>query len=305
MELFEFISLLNKRKQTILIIALLTLLLAMVFTLVQPLKYRSNLKVLVIQNFSANTDPYTASKSNEYLSNVLARVIYSSSFYANILESDFNIDKKYFSGSVEKQMKKWAKTIDAKVINDSGIIDISVYHTNRSQAELIAKSIGWTLQTKHTLYHGGGDNVKVEIIDEPITSKFLVKPNIVLNLFLGLIIGLLLAFSYIYLFPEEQFDVVKLFEKKNKIQHNKHKSLLTKNNLQRENLQREEESFKKEFIIFDKEDDNNSEISLKNDNKENNLLLNIDNNLVKQAIKEKFIGNGNMKNIFGKSHLDN
>ncbi|MBU0647214.1 hypothetical protein KKC67_01055 [Patescibacteria group bacterium] len=291
MELFEFISILKNRKRTVLAIVLLTLLLAMVFTLVQPFKYRADLKVLVIQNFSANIDPYTASKSNEYLSNVLARVIYSNSFYNNILASEFDVDKNYFSGDVKKQMEKWAKTINAKVINDSGIININVYHSSRIQAEQIAKSISYILQTKHALYHGGGNNVKAQIIDEPIVSRFPVKPNIILNLALGLIIGLFLAFGYIYLFPEERFDVIRLFEKKKKRKNLKNKYLVNSNDLQ-------------ELKI-----NNNSNIALKQEVVEqkvveNNLLFEVDIDLDQGIVEKKVIGDGDIKNVFKRQHLD-
>ncbi|MBU0636913.1 MAG: hypothetical protein ABH818_02025 [Patescibacteria group bacterium] len=206
MELIELMNLLKNKKQTILIIVPLVLFIVIVFTLVQPLKYGASLKALVIQNFSANTDPYTASKSNEYLSNILSKVIHSNSFYSNVLISGFDIDKNYFSGDVIKQMKKWNKTVNTKVINDSSIIVVSAYHPDRSQAEQIAKSVSYVLQTKHALYHGGGDNVKIKIIDESIVSRFPVKPNIILNLIVGLVAGLFLAFGYIHLFSEEQIN---------------------------------------------------------------------------------------------------
>jgi len=294
MELFEFAKLLSKRKQTVIIIALLILLLTAVFTLVQPFKYGSNLKVLVIQNFSANTDPYVASKSNEYLSNILSKVIYSNSFYNSVLASMFNIDKNYFSGNVKKQMKKWSKTVDAKAINDSGIITINVYHTNRSQTEQIARSIGYTLQTKHSLYHGGGDNVKIRIIDEPITGNFPVKPNVVLNLVLGLIVGLSFALSYVYLFPEERFNIIRLFEKNKKIQIPKNEFLSVKNNWQIIG-----KVLNNKFVVpanvLNKEEIDNSITAFKDKV--------VENNLVKQSIKEDF-NKGNMSNIFGKSYLD-
>ncbi|MEK7557601.1 MAG: Wzz/FepE/Etk N-terminal domain-containing protein [Patescibacteria group bacterium] len=307
MELFEFINILKNRKQTVLAIVLLTLLLVMVFTLIQPFKYGATLKVLVIQNFSANIDPYTASKSNEYLSNVLARVIYSNSFYNNILASGFNVDKNYFLGDVEKQMKKWAKTINAKVINDSGIINVNVYHSSRIQAKQIAKSISYILQTKHTLYHGGGNNVKVQIIDEPIVSRFPVKPNIILNLTLGLIIGLFLSFSYIYLFPEERFDVIRLFEKSKKRKRSANNFLSVKNDLQelkmKNNWQTVGEILDHRFVaptdVFIEEKQE------KVDNVKDFFKDEVaSENLVKQSVEESFIGNGNMRNVFGKSHLN-
>ncbi len=191
-------ALISRKKQTIFSLILIFLLLAVILTVVQPFRYGSTSQVLVIQNFGPNIDPYTASKSNEYLSNILARVISSNSFYNNVMGSGFNIDKNYFSGSIKDQMKKWQQTVSAKAVNDSGIISLSVFHKDKIQAEQIARAVGYTLQTKHTLYHGGGSNVSIKSIYEPITGNFPVKPDIILNMGLGLALGIIFSLFYIF-----------------------------------------------------------------------------------------------------------
>lgn len=181
------------------------LILAIIFSLLQPFKYGSNSQVLIIQNFS-NPDPYLASKSTEYLSNILAKVVSSNSFFENVLTSGYYVNKNYFGDTVKDQMKNWSKTVSAKAINDSGIISLSVYHTDRSQAELINRAVVYTLQTKHGLYHGGGD-VAIKVIDEPITSNYPVQPNLILNFGLALILGFIFSLVYIYLFPKEKYNI--------------------------------------------------------------------------------------------------
>ncbi len=217
MDLKQFFTLISRKKQTIFSLVLIFLLLAVILTVVQPFRYGSSSQLLVIQNFGPNIDPYTASKSNEYLSNILARVISSNSFYNNVMGSGFNIDKNYFSGTIKDQMKTWQETVSAKAVNDSGIISLSVFHKDKIQAEQIARAVGYTLQTKHTLYHGGGNNVSIKIIDEPITSNFPVKPDIILNIGLGLALGIIFSLFYIYLFPEEKYSL-KLFPKKQRLE---------------------------------------------------------------------------------------
>lgn len=183
------------------IITLLFVLLAIGVSAASPFKYGSSTKLLTIISFNDSVDPYVASKSNEYLSNVLSQIVTSGSFFEKIKESGFNIDKNYFSGSDKKQIKKWNKTARAKSETGSGIIDIDVYHTDRDQAEQIARAVAYTLQTDHMQYHGYGKNVEIKVIDKPITSTFPVQPNLALNLGLGLFFGLIFSLSYIYLFP--------------------------------------------------------------------------------------------------------
>lgn len=206
MELKDFISLLAKKKMIIFVIVFIFLILALILTIIQPFKYGSSAQVLIIQN-SASPDPYSASKSTEYLSNILAQVVSSNSFFENVLISGYFIDKNYFGQTVKAQMKTWAETVSAKAVNDSGIIAINIYHKNRAQAELIARAVVYTLQTKHGLYHGNGNNVAIKIIDEPITSNYPVKPNLILNFSLALALGLIGAFIYVYLFPEEKYNI--------------------------------------------------------------------------------------------------
>ena len=137
----------------------------------------------------------------------LAKVISSNSFYENVLNSGYYVNKNYFGQTIKAQMKIWSKTVSAKAVNGTGIISLDVYHTDRSQAEMIARAVAYTLQAKNGLYHGGGDNVSIKIIDEPITSNYPVKPNIIFNFSLALVLGLIFAGMYIYLFPEEKYNI--------------------------------------------------------------------------------------------------
>lgn len=205
MELKEFIYLAFRKKVTIIFIVIIFLILAIILSLIQPFKYGASSQVLVIQN-SANPDPYATSKSAEYLSNILAKVVSSNSFFNSVLDSGYAIDKSYFGQTVKSQMKTWNKTASAKAVNDSGIISLNIYHADRAQTDLVARSVIYTLQTKHGLYHGGGE-VSLKVIDEPITSNYPVQPNLILNFSLALVLGLVFSLSYIYLFPAEKYDI--------------------------------------------------------------------------------------------------
>ncbi|MDP3956601.1 MAG: Wzz/FepE/Etk N-terminal domain-containing protein [bacterium] len=206
MEFKDYLTLISKRKGIMASFVFAFVILAIILSLLQPFKYGSSSQVLVIQN-SSNPDPYLASKSTEYLSNILAKVISSNSFYENVLDSGYYVNKNYFGQTVKDQMKIWAKTISTKAINDSGIISLNIYHADRSQAELINRAVVFTLQTKHGLYHGGGENVSIKVIDEPITSNYPVKPDLILNFGLALVLGLVFSLIYIYLFPEEKYNL--------------------------------------------------------------------------------------------------
>lgn len=206
MNIHQYFNLIAKKKQTIVIIMSIFLSVAILASAVQPFKYGSSLKLLTINTFK-DTDPYTVSRSNEYLSNLLSQIVSSNSFFEKVKTSNSGIDTSYFKGDSQKQMKRWNKTVKAKALGDTGMITIDIYHTDPSQATEIARSVAYVLQTDHAQYHGFGDKVQIKIIDEPITSKFPVQPNVPMNLGLAVIFGLLFSLGYIYIFPEERYDL--------------------------------------------------------------------------------------------------
>ncbi|MCX6793025.1 MAG: Wzz/FepE/Etk N-terminal domain-containing protein [Candidatus Falkowbacteria bacterium] len=201
MELHDFINLVARKRKTIFGIVAIFILLGIGVIAVQRFKYSSKSQLLVVQEYNQNIDAYTASKSNEYLSNVLASVVSSNSFFTKVLESGFDIDASYFGDNPKDQMKQWQKTVSAKSINDSGIIAITAYHPNRDQAEKIDRAINYVLMTQNTAYHGSGDAVKVRLIDQPITSSYPVKPNIFLTLGIAIALGFIAGLVYVYLTP--------------------------------------------------------------------------------------------------------
>ena len=170
---------------------------ALIVTFSQSLKYGTESKILVVQNFSGDVDAYSASRLNEYLSGLLVRVISSESFFNQALDSGFNIDRSYFSGTKNQQMKQWENTVKARSTYDSGIITLNVYHPDPEQAENLSRATIYTLKTTNNFYHSI-PNVDVRTIDSPSTSRFPVKPNIILNLLIGIIFGGTFSALYIY-----------------------------------------------------------------------------------------------------------
>lgn len=206
MEFLDFTKLLKRKKQTIFTVVFIVLIITLIVSLVGPLKYGAKSRLLVIQN-TAGTDPYTVSKSNEYLGNLFSQVAYSSSFFDFVLNSNYNIDKNYFSGSYNQQLKLWQKTVQTKTLSDTGIVEIMIYHPDPYQAQQIALAVNDVLINKNSNYQGNGEAIKINIIDQPLVSTYPVKPNLPENLGVALAASLLFSLFYIYLFPEERYNL--------------------------------------------------------------------------------------------------
>ena len=203
MEYKQFINLVSKRKQTVLIITVMFLIMVSLVTFLQPLRYSATSTLLVVQNYGPNTDAYNVSRSNQFLSNLLAQVVYTDSFYEQVMTSGYNINKNIFSADINKRKQEWQSMVYTRAIADTGMITIKTYHQDKATADKINQAISYTLMTKHSQYHGLGDNVKIKVINDSTLSSWPVKPNIILNLLLGLMTGLAASLYFVYLFPNK------------------------------------------------------------------------------------------------------
>ena len=182
----------------VLIVTLIVVLIALVFSLVQSFLYRSTVSILVLQKSSFSIDAYSASKSEERIANKLAQVVYSSSFLKEVLNSGFYIDKEYFPTDELKKRNKWSKTVEAEVPAGLSKLTFSIYHTDPNQALQISQAIAYTLTTEKREYIGIED-VDLKVLDTPLVSKYPVRPNILVNMILGVLFGLVLGLAYVVL----------------------------------------------------------------------------------------------------------
>lgn len=203
----DLIGLIKQKRHTIISVFLIFLVVGLLFLLTQDFKYGTKSKILVIQEGAGKVDPYSVSRSVEYLSDLFTKVVYSNSFFESVMKSDFDIDQSYFGETSNDMTKQWKKTVSAKALEDSGIIVISVYHKDSYQATQIALAINHVLITEHQNYHGLGDSVKINVIDQPVVSNYPVKPNLIYNFFIILAGSLFFSLIYIYLFPEKRYDI--------------------------------------------------------------------------------------------------
>jgi len=172
---------------------------AALFSFTQPLKYLAKSQLLVVPNYQESADPYQISRTNEYLSTLLSQITYSSSFFEATVKPEYHIDTAYFGNSLKKRLSTWRKTINVKPVQDYGIISVKVYHPDKDQANKLVQAIDYNLITKANYYHGLGNKVTIKVIDEPVVSNWPVKPNLLLNFGLAIVLGVLFGLIHIYI----------------------------------------------------------------------------------------------------------
>jgi capsular polysaccharide biosynthesis protein len=161
-----------------------------------PLQYSSSMRALIIQKQLAASDPYTAIKASERIADNLAQIVYTTSFFDKVMDANFNIDQGIFKADERKKRRQWNDMISTQVLRGSGMLVITVYHEDPLQAEQISRAIAFVLTTEGWEYVGGGD-LQIRLVDEPLISRWPVRPNIPANAFTGLVLGFLAGAGYV------------------------------------------------------------------------------------------------------------
>jgi capsular polysaccharide biosynthesis protein len=182
---------------------------------VQEPEYKSEVKLLVIQNQGQRLDAYTAARSAQTVGEVITKMVYTSSFFDKVLTSKYEI-KDDFGSDLEKRREKWEDRVKVRLSDETGSVQISVYHEDRKQAEQIAFGIAHTIINYGENYHGGGSQIEIKMVDLPITSEKTVRPNILLNTVAGFSLGILLSLVIVVLISskkEEKNESYKISDK--------------------------------------------------------------------------------------------
>jgi uncharacterized protein involved in exopolysaccharide biosynthesis len=164
--------------------------LALAFSLAQPLRYSSTERLLITQTNVVGLDPYTAIKSTERIAQNLSEIVYTTSFF-NAVVARAKIDPSYFPLDEISKRQKWHDAIETSVAAGTGVMSVVAYHTDRAQATALAIGVAQELVDIAPNYFGY--SVRVQIIDDPLPSRFFAKPDFLKNGLFGAIAGLLLG----------------------------------------------------------------------------------------------------------------
>ncbi|MEN9558360.1 MAG: hypothetical protein RL141_729 [Candidatus Parcubacteria bacterium] len=176
------------------LVTLLGLILALAFSLVQPLRYSSSVRLLVTQSNSSGLDPYTAIKSTERIAQNLGEIVYTSTFFEAIM-GDSSVLRAYFPEDEITKRQAWRNAISTYVAPGTGVMTVTAYHTNRDQAATLAVRTAQQLAVEAPNYFGF--SIRVQVIDAPLPSRWFAKPDFLTNAAYGCIAGFLLGLAWV------------------------------------------------------------------------------------------------------------
>ncbi|MBN1585460.1 hypothetical protein JW899_03780 [Candidatus Uhrbacteria bacterium] len=191
------LSILFSGWRKIILFGLIAALVGAGLSFVFPLKYGVTMRLLIIQKQLAAADPYTAMKASERIADNLGQVIYTTSFYDKVIGAHYNTDTSFFSEDEIRRRREWGKMVETQVMRGSGMLVTTVYHEDPEQAEQFARAIAFVLTTEGWEYIGGGD-LQIRLVDEPLSSRWPVKPNIPGNALTGFVLGALVGCGYVW-----------------------------------------------------------------------------------------------------------
>lgn len=185
----NFLAYLSRKKRVVVYSVLLFLIFGLLITFVKPLEYSSTVSVLIIQKINPNLDAYTAARAAEKLGNNLAEIIHTTSFFDKVRYSNFAL-KIDWPESEQQKRKTWQNKVEAKMIGETSILEITAYDQDKQEAEKLAQAIVYVLTSEGDEYHGGGEDIIIKPVDTALTSDYPTRPNIILNIIASLFIGL-------------------------------------------------------------------------------------------------------------------
>lgn len=193
------LTILRGHRVSIVVIMALAVVASSILTFLRPFEYRTSFSLLVIEK-QGSLDGYAAAKSAERLSTSLSQVIYTASFanqvYDRLRTSGGIADSTLFSQDEQIRREQWKRHIEIRLLPNVGQIKIAVYDPDRSTSSAVANALAAVLVEQGTDYLGGSSDVVLKLVDFPLTSKRPARPNITVNLFGGLVLGFLGAWSY-------------------------------------------------------------------------------------------------------------
>lgn len=186
--------------RTLAFAGVLGLVLAILVSLIRPLEYSSTTRLLITQELGA-VDAYTASRSAERIADDLASIVYTSTFYDKVMSSGYPVEESYFPTDALKRRKQWEEAVSVAVSRSSGLLTVRAYHPDVTQAEELARAVAYVLSTQGWTYTSGG-NIAVQIVDEPLNSRYPVRPNLPVNGMSGFVLGILAGAGYVLIMTE-------------------------------------------------------------------------------------------------------
>ncbi|QQS15728.1 MAG: hypothetical protein IPK84_05210 [Candidatus Moraniibacteriota bacterium] len=165
---------------------------------------------LVVQTGAGQSqDFYSMLKSSEYLGKVLAESVQSEKFIGAVVETG-GVDGNFLPGNPKDRLDAWEKMVRVANNPDVGTLHIEVYDNSDRNALRVAQAVGQVLTEKNSLFRSGDEkSVEIRTLSGPIVEKNPDVRTLPLVFLSGLIFGMLLRFSWVFVKESNALNAVE------------------------------------------------------------------------------------------------
>jgi capsular polysaccharide biosynthesis protein len=154
-----------------------------------PRQFSAESQVLIMPRDQFGTDQFTQLKSAEQVGESLTQIIHTTDFYKKVIDdSETTFNKEKWTAMVERsRRKKWQKDIVASMVYGTSIMRIVAYSDTQDDAMDMSRAVARILSARAFEY--AGSNITVKIVSDPLVSRWPARPNLILNVGVGFIVG--------------------------------------------------------------------------------------------------------------------
>ncbi|MCX6779669.1 MAG: hypothetical protein NT034_00625 [Candidatus Magasanikbacteria bacterium] len=183
---------------------ILVAILSVGISLLFPWKYSAESQILIISRDRSGVDPYTQSKSAERIGDNLTQVMQTADFMQKVMDTpNAAFDKARWQNLTDRKMRKqWQQDVVGEMQYGSSIMKVTVYSTKDDVLSL-ASTVTDAVVTHGWEYVGG--DVALKTVSAPLVSRWISKPNIILNALLGFLAGVILSGAWVIKYQRHLF----------------------------------------------------------------------------------------------------
>ncbi len=185
-----------KHLKSILASGVIFALVAFMVVMFFPKYYSAGSQLLIVNRSFNSTDPYTQVKAAERIGENIAKVADTTDFYKKTLLASQSFDKQYWQTLEERDRReKWGQNVKVSMNYNSSLMNVVTYAKTKQEAVNLNVAVSQTLISRSAEYVG--TDVALKNVNDPLASRFFVRPSLILSSFMGLVFGILFGILWI------------------------------------------------------------------------------------------------------------
>lgn len=196
----DFLSKIQNNISNVIIYTLFFTLISVGITLLLPKEYVSTSTLLLKQNLDLSQDPYTLERSIDNRIATLENLLYTDSTYSILVENNGLFKDEFNVTGIEERRKAFKKDIKFKA-EGGGFFSTLVYNKDPKKSFEMSYALN-TVLTRMVQDNISRD-LSLQIVNAPFTKEDIGRPNMFLNVILGMGLGFLFGIISVFVSPDK------------------------------------------------------------------------------------------------------